>query len=112
MNLRPSTLAGIALVALLLAALATLVDAQRLGATRMASLAARTALVARLELTDLSLFTEARYTRHRALADLHSPFQDHPFSLEHFPSGSLLPPPTHLTQARHEALDREAALPR
>jgi hypothetical protein len=48
------------------------------------------ALVKRLELTDLCLFTEARYTRHPTQADLHSPFQDHPLSFEHFPSGSLL----------------------
>lgn len=50
-------------------------------------------LVARLRLTDLCLFTEARYTRHPSQADLHSPFQDHPLALEHFPSGSLLTPP-------------------
>jgi hypothetical protein len=112
MNLRPSTLAGLALAALLVAALATLIDARRLGATRDASLAGKAALVTQLELTDLSLFTEARYTRHRALADLHSPFQDHPFSLEHFPSGSLMPPPAHLTRDRNEAVDRQTALPR
>jgi len=50
------------------------------------------AMVTRLGLTDLCLFTEARYTRHPTQADLHSPFQDHPMSLEHFPSGSLLAP--------------------
>ena len=50
------------------------------------------ALVKRLDLTDLCLFTEARYTRHPSQADLHSAFQDHPLSLEHFPSGSLLAP--------------------
>jgi len=50
------------------------------------------AMVKRLGLTDLCLFTEARYTRHPTQADLHSPFQDHPMSLEHFPSGSLLAP--------------------
>ncbi|MBI5015031.1 MAG: hypothetical protein HZB55_06010 [Deltaproteobacteria bacterium] len=53
-------------------------------------------LAARLGLTDLCLFTDARYTRHPALADLHTPFQDSPLSFEHFPSGSLLPPPPHL----------------
>lgn len=53
----------------------------------------RARLVRELMLTDLCLFTEARYTRHPAMADLHSAFQDHPFSLEHFPSGSLLSPP-------------------
>ena len=46
-----------------------------------------------LQLTDLCLFTEARYTRHPAMADLHAAFQDHPLALEHFPSGALVPPP-------------------
>lgn len=54
------------------------------------------ALVRKLGITDLCLFTDARYTRHLSLADLHSPFQDHPRSLEHFPSGMLLGPPLHL----------------
>jgi hypothetical protein len=45
-----------------------------------------------LGLTDLALFTEARYTRHRALADLHSAFQDAPMAMEHFPAGSLVMP--------------------
>jgi hypothetical protein len=49
-------------------------------------------LVASLGLTDLCLFTEARYTRHPSQADLHAPFQDSPLTLEHFPSGSLLGP--------------------
>jgi len=53
-------------------------------------------LVRELELTDLSLFTEARYTRHPSQADLHSAFQDHPLAFEHFPSGSLVLPPVHL----------------
>ena len=52
-----------------------------------------TRLVENLGLTDLCLFTEASYTRHVALADLHTPFQDSPTALEHFPSGSLVPPP-------------------
>jgi hypothetical protein len=54
-------------------------------------------LVGELGLTDLCLFTEARYTRHPSLTDIHSPFQDSPHSLEHFPSGSLMPPPQSLT---------------
>lgn len=49
-----------------------------------------------LSLTDLALFTEARYTRHPSMADRHAPFQEHPLSLEHFPSGSVVPPPPHL----------------
>ena len=56
----------------------------------------RVALVRSLSLTDLCIFTEARYTRHPAMADLHSAFQDHPGSLEHFPSGALMAPPPHI----------------
>lgn len=51
-------------------------------------------LVKTLRLTDLCLFTEARYTRHPAMADRFAPFQDHPTALEHFPSGSFVTPPT------------------
>ncbi len=47
-------------------------------------------------LTDLCIFTEARYTRNPAVADFWTAFQDHPASLEHFPSGSLMEPPPHL----------------
>ena len=53
----------------------------------------RRELVGQMDLTDLALFTEARYTRHPSQADLHSPFQDHPLALEHFPTGSLVPAP-------------------
>ncbi len=49
-------------------------------------------VVEKLELTDLALFTEARYTRHPSQADLYSAFQDHPTSLEHFPMGSIAAP--------------------
>ena len=49
-------------------------------------------LVQKLGLTDLCLFTEARYTRHLSQADLHSAFQDHPMGFEHFPSGSMVLP--------------------
>ncbi len=68
------------------------------------------ALVRQLQLTDLCLFTEARYTRHPSQADLHSAFQDHPLALEHFPSGSLLLPPANL-RGHHERLDRETEVP-
>lgn len=56
----------------------------------------RRALVRVLALTDLCLFTEARYTRHPSMSDLHSPFQDHPLALEHFPSGAIMAVPPHL----------------
>jgi hypothetical protein len=59
----------------------------------MQALETRMRVVSDHALTDLSLFTEARYTRHPSQADLHSAFQDHPHALEHFPSGSLVPPP-------------------
>ncbi len=49
-------------------------------------------MVRKLELTDLCLFTEASYTRHLSQADLHTPFQDSPMALEHFPSGALAAP--------------------
>jgi hypothetical protein len=54
----------------------------------------RAGLVRSLQLTDLCLFTEARYTRHPAMADRFAPFQDHPGAMEHFPSGSLVTPPS------------------
>jgi len=50
-------------------------------------------LARQLQLTDLSIWTEAHYTRHPSQADLFAPFQDFPSSLEHFPAGSLLAPP-------------------
>jgi len=64
-------------------------------------------LVRTLGLTDLCLFTDARYTRNPVMADLNTPFQDHPMSLEHFPSASLLGVPPHLTH-REEALAENA----
>ncbi|GFO69788.1 hypothetical protein GMLC_33670 [Geomonas limicola] len=57
-------------------------------------------LVRQLKLSDLCLFTEARYTRHPAMADRHAPFQDHPLALEHFPSGSLVTPPALRREAK------------
>lgn len=56
----------------------------------------RREIVRVLSLTDLSLFTEARYTRHPSMADMHTPFQDHPLSLDHFPSGAIMALPPHL----------------
>jgi len=79
---------GVGSVLLLLSAL----DAGVRARDAAADLAFRAGLVSALGLTDLALFTEARYTRHPSLADLASPFQDHPMALEHFPSGSIVPP--------------------
>ena len=64
----------------------------------MESLSRRTMLVKELGLSDIALFTEARYTRHPTLADRHAAFQDHPTSFDHFPSGSLYLPPWQLVE--------------
>lgn len=60
-------------------------------------------IIKEFQLTDLCLFTDARYSRHPSMSDLHSPFQDHPMSFEHFPSGTLIPPPPHIL---HNGVDR------
>jgi hypothetical protein len=72
---------------------ALLLHAQQSRISSEATLVANAEMAKSLQLTDLCLFTEARYTRHPAMADLHSPFQDHPFALDHFPSGALVSPP-------------------
>ena len=59
-------------------------------------------LARELHLTDICLFTEARYTRHPTQADLHSAFQDHPVAMEHFPSGSFLLPPEYFRRSNNE----------
>ena len=61
--------------------------------TSLPSLSEKAEMVRSLRLSDLCLFTEASYTRHLSQADLHTPFQDSPMSLEHFPSGSIFSPP-------------------
>lgn len=64
------------------------------------AVASKARLTRELGITDLCLFTEASYTRHITQTDLRTPFQDHPLSLEHFPSGSLMPPPV-VTKRAH-----------
>ena len=93
MTVRPSVFALGLLACLMVLMLAALAHAALSsgGATRMAKV--RDDLVQPLGLIDLALFTEARYTRHPSMADLHSAFQDHPVSLDHFPTGSLIGPP-------------------
>ncbi len=64
-------------------------------------------IVKELSLTDLCLFTEARYTRHPSQADLQTPFQDHPLAMEHFPSGSFVKVPEGIgMNTCYEALDQ------
>ena len=60
---------------------------------RSAEIASKKTIVKELMLTDLALWTEARYTRHPSQADLFTPFQDFPAAMDHFPSGSIIAPP-------------------
>jgi len=99
MTLRKSTL-FIILIALNLVVCALLIaDARLRGREAGSASKASRDLVKTLRLSDLCLFTEARYTRHPAMADRHAPFQDHPLALEHFPSGSLVSPPARRREA-------------
>lgn len=93
---RAGNLPLLLLAAGLLLFAASLLDAAWRGGDTDLSNARR--LVTNLGLTDLALFTEARYTRHLSQADRHTAFQDHPLALDHFPSGSLVPPPARLRQ--------------
>jgi hypothetical protein len=83
---------------MLLMSLALHARSVRLGAD--AVLKRQVARLKSLQLTDLCLTTEARYTRHPSLADRHAAYQDHPLALEHFPSGSLIMPPPHLREVQ------------
>ena len=74
------------------------VDAYFRGLKDASFLNERIRIVEKYGLTDLCLFTDAQYTRSPAVADFNTPFQDHPVSMEHFPSGSIIGPPPHLKQ--------------
>ena len=102
-NPRKSNVALSVFVVLLLLFGLTLADAA--WHARAIDHAASRALVRELGLSDLSLFSEARYTRHPSQADRYAPFQDHPVALEHFPTGSLLTPPPCLASCLDPALD-------
>lgn len=60
---------------------------------RRPELAGKRSLVKKLQLTDFAIWTEARYARHPSQADLFTPYQDFPSSIEHFPAGSIMAPP-------------------
>jgi len=53
-----------------------------------------------LGLTDLALWSEARYTRNPSQADFFSAFQNAPGCLDSFPAGSFVPPPPYLLKPR------------
>lgn len=90
---RGSTLVGGALGLGVLALVLVLLDSGRLASERSVALQLGQAQANVAQLTDPALFTEARYARHASQADRHAAFQDHPMALEHFPAGSLMPPP-------------------
>ncbi len=96
MTYRLSTIYTVCLLTCLVLLVMLAVHAARGCKTGQEQQAVRRQIVKELALTDLVLFTDARYTRHPSMADRHTPFQDHPMSLEHFPSGTLIAPPGHL----------------
>ena len=98
MGFRNSTLFLSGTAALLLLFTAIIVLSMYARAAAGPQLDRKGELVRNLELTDLCLFTEASYTRHLAMTDLNTPFQDAPFSFEHFPTGALVSPPEHLVR--------------
>ncbi|MEW6293868.1 MAG: hypothetical protein AB1544_11255 [Pseudomonadota bacterium] len=108
--MRPANLALIVFASAIGAFALSFADAARLRAQSESASAETARLVERLGLTDPALFTEARYTRHPTQADLQSAFQDHPVAFEHFPTGSLVPPPAGILNA-YENLDRKTAAP-
>lgn len=93
MSLRRVTLAGGIVGLLALGWGVALAHAALTRPGQAARLAATGDLVAGLGLTDLALFTEARYTRHPAMADLHTAFQDDVISFDHFPTAAFAPLP-------------------
>ncbi len=95
-DMRRATVAGIILGVGLTILLVEAVHARLTAPASAGDAARREALVRQLGLTDLALFTEARYVRHLSQADMFTPFQDAPSAFEHFPSGTLVAPPAHL----------------
>ena len=68
-------------------------------------------LVKFLGLTDFSIWTEARYSRHPSQTDFFTPFQDFPSSLEHFPAGSIMAPRQGVFLIEDTDLKREKSYP-
>jgi hypothetical protein len=102
-HMRGSTVAAIVGGCLLALAAGELLHAALAAPSGRERRAGMGVLAEQLGLTDTALFTEARYTRHRSLADLHSAFQDAPMAIDHFPAGSLAPPPRDFPKAELRA---------
>jgi hypothetical protein len=76
----------------LLILLVLLVSGRTALESRQAEVREQRVIVKQLMLTDVAIWTEARYTRNPSQADYFSAFQDFPSSLEHFPAGSIITP--------------------
>jgi len=99
------------LIALEVLALAYLVVAGHFSAARVEPVRRHNQkLVQELVLTDLAIWTGARYTRHLSQADVFSAFQDGLGALERFPEGALAPLPALIRPSRSAAAEahREA----
>lgn len=94
--MRKSTFFIVYFAVSLLLMLGMVFHGERVRLDRASELERKREFVGRVGVTDLCIFTDARYTRHPSMADLHTPFQDYPLSFEHFPSGSILSVPPHL----------------
>lgn len=79
-----------------------LVTGQRTLQGGVPEMEAKQELVSVLGLTDLALWSEARYTRHPSQADFFTPFQDFPGAIDHFPAGSIISPGAPWPQTRIE----------
>jgi hypothetical protein len=86
--------ASVVTLAILAAALAGIrVRSGRGALERASSTESNRSLVSTLVLTDLALWSEAAYCRHPTQSDGFVAWSDHPGAPEHFPAGSLVPPP-------------------
>jgi len=95
--MRPATYYALFIAGLSLAFALLLVSGHRQVAAARDELGGMAVVTRELQLTDLCIFTEASYTRHPAMTDLGTAFQSAPSALEHFPTGSLMLPPPHLS---------------
>lgn len=86
--------------ALALAAAALAVVGERESRAARDELEAARTLAVELRLTDLALWSEAGYCRHPTVADRFAAHADHPSAMEHFPAGSMVPPPRWVPSAR------------
>ena len=100
------------LIALQVLVLVFLVAAGHFAADRIAPVRrCNRQLVQVFELTDLSIWTGARYTRHLSQADVFSAFQDGMGALERFPEGALAPLPVPVRRPVSSAFSEAADEP-